>query len=215
MCIEARQRGGVAGDFALPCQIEPCAHHRVMADETPQIVLVMGVAGSGKTSVGRQLATELGWTFAEGDDFHSAANVAKMARGTPLTDADRWPWLDAIGNWIATETAAGRSAVVACSALKRSYRDRLRLAWSALRVVYLRVDRAELHRRLAARLEHFFPERLLDSQLQELEPPEADEQPIVVSNSVDTVVRYVIPFLRPSASAPVDARKEGVQTTGQ
>jgi gluconokinase len=161
----------------------------------------MGVAGSGKTSVGRQLAVALGWTFAEGDDFHPAANVAKMAGGTPLTDADRWPWLDAIGAWIAAEAAQGHSGVVSCSALKRSYRDRLRLAWPALRIVYLGVERAELHRRLAARLEHFFPERLLDSQLNDLEPPQADEQPIVVSGgNVDAIVRYVLPLLRPAGT---------------
>ncbi len=177
-----------------------------MADVTPQIAIVMGVAGSGKTSVGRQLATGLGWAFAEGDDFHSAANVAKMASGTPLTDADRWPWLDAIGSWLVAQTAEGRSAVVACSALKRRYRDRLRLAWPALRLVYLRVDRAELHRRLAARLEHFFPERLLDSQLQDLEPPQADEQALLVSGDVDTIVRQLVPVLRGSASARAGER---------
>jgi gluconokinase len=171
-----------------------------MADAIPQVAIVMGVAGSGKTSVGRQLATALGWAFAEGDDFHPAANVAKMASGTPLTDDDRWPWLDAIGKWMAGETAHDGSAVVACSALKHSYRDRLRLAWPPLRLVYLLVDRAELHRRLAVRLEHFFPEKLLDSQLQDLEPPQSDEQPIVVSGKVDTIVRYVVPLLRPSAT---------------
>lgn len=180
-----------------------------MVDAKPQIVIVMGVSGSGKTSVGRHLATVLGWTFAEGDDFHPPANVSKMARGTPLTDADRWPWLDAIGRWIAAETAENRSAVVACSALKRRYRDRLRLAWPALRLVYLRVDREELRRRLATRLEHFFPAQLLDSQLQDLEPPQADEQAIVVSGDVDGIVRSVIPLVRPSASAPVDARSPG------
>jgi gluconokinase len=177
-----------------------------MTDAHPQIVVVMGVAGSGKTSVGRQLATTLGWTFAEGDEFHPPANVAKMAGGTPLADADRWPWLDAIGQWMKCETAEGRSAVVSCSALKRRYRDRLRLAWPALRLVYLRVDRNELQRRLAVRLEHFFPAQLLDSQLQDLEPPEADERPIVTSGDVDAIVRDVAPLLRPSASVPAGTR---------
>jgi carbohydrate kinase (thermoresistant glucokinase family) len=163
-----------------------------MLDTSPQIVVVMGVAGSGKTSVGRHLATALGWTFAEGDDFHPPANLAKMAGGTPLTDADRWPWLDSIGQWIAGEAEENRSAVVTCSALKRRYRDRLRLARPDLRLVYLRVDREELRRRLAARLEHFFPERLLDSQLQDLEPPQADERPIVVSGNLDVIVRDVV-----------------------
>jgi gluconokinase len=172
-----------------------------MVDPRPQIVILMGVAGSGKTSVGRHLATVLGWTFAEGDDFHPQANVSKMAGGTPLTDADRWPWLDAIGRWIVAETAENRSAVVSCSALKRRYRDRLRLAWPALRLVYLRVEREELRRRLAARLEHFFPAQLLDSQLQELEPPQADEKPIVVSGDVDSIVRSLAPLLSQSAGA--------------
>jgi gluconokinase len=179
-----------------------------MADTSPQIAVVMGVAGSGKTSVGRQLASALGWAFAEGDDFHPPANVTKMARGTPLTDADRWPWLDAIGRWMAAEAAESHSAVVTCSALKRSYRDRLRMAWPALRLVYLRVDREELQRRLAARLEHFFPAKLLDSQLHDLEPPQADEQPIVVSGNVDAIIRVVVPLLCPSVCGHVDARSE-------
>jgi gluconokinase len=170
-----------------------------MADQSPQIAVVMGVSGSGKSTVGRQLASALGWTFAEGDDFHPPANVAKMAGGTPLTDADRLPWLDAIGRWMAAEAAESRSAVVSCSALKRRNRDRLRMAWPALRLVYLPVDRGELQRRLAVRLEHFFPARLLDSQLQDLEPPQADEHPIVASGDLDAIVRTVVPLLRPSA----------------
>jgi gluconokinase len=185
-----------------------------MVDAKPQIAVVMGVSGSGKTSVGRHLATALGWTFAEGDDFHPPANVAKMAGGTPLTDEDRWPWLDAIGRWIATETTEDRSAVVTCSALKRSYRDRLRLAWPDLRLIYLRVERADLHRRLAARLEHFFPEKLLDSQLQTLEPPQADEQPIVVSGNVDSIVRYLVPLLRAPRGLAVGERRPQAVTGG-
>jgi gluconokinase len=145
-----------------------------------RVVVVMGVAGSGKTSIGSALAEALGWAFAEGDSFHSPANVAKMAAGTPLTDDDRWPWLDAIAIWIREQVGAGRSAVVACSALKRRYRDRLRGAWPGLRVVYLRGDRAVLEGRLGARASHFFPRRLLDSQLADLEPPQPDESPIVV-----------------------------------
>ncbi len=145
-----------------------------------QIVVVMGVAGSGKTSIGSALAEALGWAFAEGDAFHSAANVGKMAAGTPLTDDDRGPWLDAIAAWIDAHVAAGRSAVVACSALKRRYRDRLRRAWPGLRVVYLRGEREVLESRIAARQSHFFPGRLLDSQLADLEPPAADEAPIVL-----------------------------------
>jgi gluconokinase len=146
----------------------------------PTIVVVMGVAGSGKTTIGQRLATALGWSYAEGDAFHPPANIAKMAEGVPLSDADRAPWLDAIAGWIRAETTAGRSGVVACSALRRAYRDRLRAAWPALRLVVLDVDRDELRRRLHTRPGHFFPETLLESQLATLEPPQADEHPIVV-----------------------------------
>jgi gluconokinase len=158
------------------------------------ILVVMGVAGSGKTTIGSRLAEVLGWEFAEGDSFHSTANVEKMARGEPLDDADRWPWLDAIGAWVRARVDAGRCAVVACSALKRSYRDRLRSAWPLLRIVYLDADRDMLMSRLAHRPQHFFPQRLLGSQLRDLEPPAADERPIVVTatDSADAIVRAVV-----------------------
>jgi gluconokinase len=164
-----------------------------------EVVVVMGVSGSGKTSIGQALASELGWTYAEGDRFHSPANVAKMASGTPLTDDDRWPWLDSIAAWIREQTAAGRSAVIACSALKRSYRDRLRQAWPAMRVVYLHGDRAVLEERLGSRKGHFFPKRLLDSQLADLEPPAADERAIVVdvASSVPEIVATAAAALSP------------------
>jgi len=167
----------------------------------PAIVLVMGVAGSGKTTFGQHLATALGWSYAEGDSFHPAANLAKMANGIPLSDADRWPWLEAIAGWIRAETAAGRSGVVACSALKRAYRDRLRAAWPALRLVTLDVDRDELRRRLHARAGHFFPEALLESQLATLEPPQADEHPIVVRpGDANEAVGRIAAILRAGAS---------------
>jgi gluconokinase len=162
----------------------------------PAIVVVMGVAGSGKTTIGQRLATTLGWSYAEGDAFHPAANIAKMEQGIPLSDADRWPWLDAIAGWIRAETAAGRSGVVACSALRRTYRDRLRAAWPALRLVVLDVDSGELRRRLHARAGHFFPERLLESQLATLEMPQAEEHALVVppgdaSAAVDRIAAIV------------------------
>jgi gluconokinase len=166
----------------------------------PDIIVVMGVSGSGKTTVGRRLADALGMSFAEGDAFHSPANVAKMAGGTPLSDSDRWPWLDAIGDWIRAQTAANRSGIIGCSALKRAYRDRLREAWPRLRVVYLRVDRSELARRLSTRQGHFFPERLLESQLADLEPPGPDENAIEISaGDPDTVVGQLVTMLRQSA----------------
>jgi gluconokinase len=172
-----------------------------MKNDVPvEVVIVMGVSGSGKTSIGNALASKLGWAFAEGDTFHSPANVAKMAAGTPLTDDDRWPWLDSIAAWIREKTAAGRSAVVACSALKRRYRDRLRQTWPALRVVFLRGDRALLEERLGARKSHFFPTKLLDSQLADLEPPAADERAIVldVAESPSVIVATAAGELRPA-----------------
>ncbi|MCL2450619.1 MAG: gluconokinase [Polyangiaceae bacterium] len=141
--------------------------------------LVMGVAGSGKTTIGQALAARLGWPFADGDAFHPPANVAKMSAGVPLSDDDRLPWLDAIAAWL-RERVESDGAVVACSALKRAYRDRLRAASPALRVVYLEGSREDLEARLASRREHFFPSALLDSQLAALEPPGADEDAILV-----------------------------------
>ena len=125
------------------------------------IVIVAGVSGSGKTTVGAMLAGRLGWPFADADDFHPAANVAKMRAGIPLTDADREPWLRAIVAWMDEHIARGESAVVGCSALKRSYRDELLGGRPEARMVFLATDRDVLARRLAARLGHFFPEQLL------------------------------------------------------
>jgi gluconokinase len=140
------------------------------------IVMVAGIAGSGKTTVGERLASRLGCEFADGDRFHSAAAVAKMHAGVPLTDDDRWPWLDAIGAWMDQEDAAGRSAVVACSALRRSYRDRLRAGRPELRMFFLVVGHEADEARLSSRHGHFFPEHLLDSQFATLELPEPSEE---------------------------------------
>ena len=129
------------------------------------IVIVAGVSGSGKTTVGAMLAGRLGWPFADADDFHPAANVAKMRAGIPLTDADREPWLRAIVAWMDEHIAREESAVVGCSALKRSYRDELLGGRPEARMVFLATDRDVLTRRLAARVGHFFPEQLLASQL--------------------------------------------------
>lgn len=137
----------------------------------------MGVSGSGKSTVGIALATRLGVPFVDGDDLHPPANVAKMASGTPLEDADRWPWLALVGAALA-EAPAG--LVVACSALKRSYRDAIRAVAHDVRFVYLRVDRDELEQRMAHRPGHFMPVALLDSQLATLEEPADDENAIVV-----------------------------------
>ncbi|MBN0049173.1 gluconokinase [Streptomyces actuosus] len=140
---------------------------------TRHVVVVMGVAGTGKTTVGPLLAARLGVPYAEGDDFHPAANVARMSAGVALTDEDRWPWLDAIGAWAAGR--AGLGGVVSCSALKRSYRDRLRTAVPGLVFVHLTGDRALIADRMEHRRGHFMPSALLDSQFAALQPLRADE----------------------------------------
>jgi len=134
----------------------------------PPLVVVMGVSGSGKTTVGERLAERLGLAFAEADDFHPPANVAKMAAGTPLADADRWPWLDAIAGWLARHAPEG--GVVSCSALRRSYRDRLRRTAPGLFFLHLAGSEELIARRLADRTGHFMPRSLLRSQFETLEP---------------------------------------------
>jgi gluconokinase len=158
------------------------------------VVLVMGVSGSGKSTIGEALARRTGRSFLDADRVHSPANVAKMAAGIPLDDADRRPWLEEIADWIAKRRAAGEPAVVACSALKRAYRALLRAADPDLRVVYLKGEREQLETRLAQRRDHFFPAALLDAQLADLEEPTADEDTRVVhiggsvADTVDAVV---------------------------
>lgn len=144
------------------------------------VIVVMGVSGSGKSTVATQLANELGWDFLEGDELHPPANLAKMGAGLPLDDTDRQPWLEAIAAWIADHLQANRNGVVACSALRRAYRERLRRAGRGVRFVYLRVPRAILAERLTHR-QHFMPPSLLGSQLATLEEPGADEDAISVA----------------------------------
>lgn len=136
------------------------------------IIVIMGIAGSGKTTVGRLLAAELGWSFFDADELHPAANIAKMASGQPLDDADRGPWLARLRQLVDELVAAGTSAVLACSALKQSYRERLLGGCAEARLVYLKASRALLAQRLRERAHHFFPAELLDSQLAALEEPE-------------------------------------------
>lgn len=149
-----------------------------VAAANPLVVVVMGVAGSGKTTVGRLLAERLGWDYCEGDDLHPAENVAKMAAGEPLGDADRAPWLARVQSWIQSQVTAGRPGVITCSALKRSYRNVLRDPHVVF--VHLTGDRDLLAARLAARRGHFMPLALLDSQLADLEPPGPGEQALTV-----------------------------------
>jgi len=144
------------------------------------IVVLAGVSGSGKTSVGKVLAARLGWEFEDGDALHSPAQIAKMRSGEPLTDADRWPWLEVVAAWMDEKIAAGTSAVLACSVLKHSYRAFLCRGRPAVRIVMLQADPATLAARLIARRGHFFPAKLLQSQLGDLEMPDHDERTIVV-----------------------------------
>ena len=142
------------------------------------IVVVAGVSGSGKTTVGTLLAARLGWTFADGDGFHPAANVARMRAGLPLTDADREPWLAALTAWMDQQTAAGQSAVLACSALRRAYRDRIRAGAPGVRFVFLDGPAELIRARMSGRRGHYMPESLLASQLATLEPPGVDEDDV-------------------------------------
>ncbi|MGA0601131.1 gluconokinase [Caulobacter sp. KR2-114] len=139
----------------------------------PRVLVMMGVAGAGKSTVGRLAADRLGWPFVEGDDLHPPANVARMAAGEPLTDADRAPWLQAVAAQIDAWIAAGQGGVITCSALKRAYRDRLRRP--GVLFVFLAAAPDEVSRRLEARRGHFMPATLAGSQFATLEPPGADE----------------------------------------
>jgi carbohydrate kinase (thermoresistant glucokinase family) len=160
-------------------------------------VVVMGVSGTGKTTVAKALQQSLGWSFFEGDDLHPASNVAKMAAGIPLEDADRWPWLDAIAALTSEQAAQGHSTIVTCSALHRAYRDRLRAAASGTVFVHLVGSPELLAERMAGRKGHFMPTSLLASQLETLEPLQADEPGIVVdvAGTIDDMVQQVLDFL--------------------
>jgi gluconokinase len=171
-------------------------------------LVVMGVSGSGKSTVGKALAERLHWPYADGDSFHTPENVAKMAAGIPLTDADRWPWLNTVERWIAESLRAGSSCVIACSALRKSYRDLLRGAadaveGAAVRYVFLDVDRELLFHRLIERHGHFMHADMLAGQLATLEPPTAAEHSITIPVTADTeparTVDAVITALWPPA----------------
>ncbi|MFF4188342.1 gluconokinase [Streptomyces sp. NPDC001691] len=164
---------------------------------SPLTIVVMGVAGTGKTTIGPLVAERLGVPYAEGDDFHPQANVAKMSAGIPLDDDDRWPWLDAIGAW--AHGRAGLGGVVSSSALKRSYRDRLRAAAPGLVFLHLTGDRALIERRMAERKGHFMPTALLDSQFATLQPLGADETGVSVdvSGTPEDIAERAAAALRP------------------
>ena len=147
-------------------------------DQQP-VLVIMGVSGSGKSTVAGILAGQLGWDLEEGDDLHPPANVAKMSAGTPLTDQDRWPWLDKVAEWITEHTAAGLPGIITCSALKRIYRDRMR--GDHVIFVHLTGDRDTIGRRISARQDHFMPPALLDTQIATLEAPGPDENVLEVN----------------------------------
>ncbi len=143
------------------------------------IIIICGVSGAGKTTVGKLLAGELGWRFIEADDFHPAANIQKLRIGHPLTDEDRWPWLDCLRKQIEQLLAAGENAVLACSALKRAYRDRLRVS-GEVKFVFLRGDYALVEKQLRGRRGHFMNPELLRSQFDDVQEPRADERALTV-----------------------------------
>ncbi|WP_078308683.1 MULTISPECIES: gluconokinase [unclassified Mycobacterium] len=147
-----------------------------MAETSPPVVVVMGVAGVGKSTVAQALAQRLGAPCAEGDDFHPEANIAKMSAGIPLDDSDRWPWLQRIAEWMSERRREGSGGVVTCSALKRRYRDVLRAGYPDAFFVHLSGDRALIGDRMAHRAGHFMPTSLLDSQFEILEPLQPDEK---------------------------------------
>ncbi len=169
----------------------------------PRAVVVMGVAGAGKTTIGRRLAAALDWPFYDADDFHPAANVARMAAGIPLTDEERQPWLTALNRLLTEHLIGGRSLVLACSALKASYRDQLRAGLTPLTFIYLRATRDVLDERLQARRGHYMPATLLDSQLAALEEP-ADALVIDAGAPPEAIVRALIPRLQSLDAAPPD-----------
>jgi gluconokinase len=158
------------------------------------IVILMGVAGSGKTHVGALLAATLGWRFVDADDIHPPENIAKMAAGTPLSDADREPWLDALRAGLLEIDRSGESAVAAVSALRHAYRDRLRDGLTAARIVYLRTDPLLVAERLSRRRGHFFEPSLMESQFAVLEEP-ADALVVDASGDPAAIVRVIIEAL--------------------
>ncbi len=163
----------------------------------PLAIVVMGVCGAGKTEIGRRLADALGWEFCDADAFHPPGNVAKMRSGTPLEDADRWPWLAALASLLARSLAERRGTVLACSALARRYRDRLGLPHPRIRLVHLDDATGAIRKRIEQRAGHFMPAALLDSQMTLLERPGPDERPLVVdvAGTPDAIVRSILAAL--------------------
>lgn len=176
-------------------------------------IIVMGVSGSGKTTVARGIAEAMGWEFAEGDDFHPTANVEKMASGQPLTDEDRWPWLQAVAGWIQEHEEDGASTVITCSALRRVYRDLLRQGCPGVRFCHVETDPALIANRLSQRMGHYMPPSLLPSQLATLEPLAPDEPGVTISAAatVNDVAKNALAALNlhPEETSLISAFNEG------
>ncbi|WUI01031.1 gluconokinase [Spirillospora sp. NBC_00431] len=182
-----------------------------MTPPPPTVIVVAGVSGSGKTTVGSLLAERLGWDYAEADAFHSEANIEKMRSGHPLTDADRLPWLRAIAAWIDDRLATGRPGVVTCSALKRGYRDMVAGGRPGVRMVLLDGDRDLIASRMRARKGHYFSADLLDSQFADLELPAPDENVLTapITGPPEETVTHILTTLGltpPSADRPPRSR---------
>jgi gluconokinase len=173
----------------------------------PTHLVVMGVSGVGKTTVGTRVADHLSWVYAEADALHPQANVDKMAAGVPLTDDDRWPWLRALRDWMSQQAAAGHDTVVGCSALRRAYRDVLREAEGRVRFVHLSADPELVTGRLARRSGHFMPPGLLASQYRTLEPlgPDEDGITVTVETAPEEIIRQVVDWL--GSTGPDDGRR--------
>jgi gluconokinase len=169
----------------------------------PMILIVMGVSGCGKSTIGALLARRLRWEFEDADWFHPPSNVDKMHNGIPLSDEDRWPWLGAIAAWIDKARGSGGHSVIACSALKRRYRDVLIGDRADVRLVYLKGDETLIARRLAVRHEHFMPQSMLHSQFEALEEPGSDENPITVS--IEPEPREIVAQILSALNMPGDA----------
>jgi gluconokinase len=177
--------------------------------EMPCALIVMGVSGSGKSTIGERLASRIAWGYEDGDRFHPAGNVAKMSAGQPLTDDDRWPWLKAIADEIDRVCGTGERAVIACSALKRAYRDVLVHGRNDVRIVFLEGTQQLIANRLAERKGHFMPPGLLASQFKTLEPPDSSEKPVTVSIDapVEIIVDHIVSQLRLGPGDSANARR--------
>ncbi len=181
--------------LVVPGRPRPTQSER--SSPSPAVLLVMGASGSGKTTIGTRLARAIHCEFADGDRFHSAANLEKMKQGIALVDDDRWPWLGAIAEFIDKIRGGGQRAVIACSALRRSYRDVLIGRRPDVRLVYLKGDERLIARRIAHR-RHFLPASLLPSQFEALEEPGPDENPIIVpiGQGPAAIVRKILALLQ-------------------